>query len=527
MEKQALKIPSPQELGLPAKFSTWRPKQPEAILAMGLEGKRFKAISAPTGSGKTISYVAASILSELPTCITTNSRGLQDQVMADFKSIGMVDIRGRRNYQCNMKPDLTCEEGRAIRCPYKGQVSCPCSQAEMRAATSRLVITNYDKWTSARAYGQGMEHFQQLVLDEGHEAVEAVSRAMQVVLHHREIEEELKLPFPCNKYTNNEEEMQGWKDWAMGIRPVVLGELYKAREDLNGVSDPKPSLVKRMLHLQNLSRRLTTISTASTKSWVVEQVEGGFQFDPIHPGRFAESTLFLGTPHIIIVSATLRLKSLYLLGLSQDSFDFHEFDSSFDPKRCPVYWVPTMRVDRNADDLSLLWATLDRIIAKRRDRKGIIHTISYARAQQVMQQSRFASSMILNKRGESVGPAVEQFKRAGPGAILVSPSVSAGYDFQGKDAEWQFICKLPFPDGRSKVARARREADPELGLFNTAQDFEQICGRPMRSENDQAETFIGDNHLEWFWPKYKHFTTKSFRDRFRRVDTLPKPPEAL
>ena len=40
------------------------------------------------------------------------------------------------------------------------------------------------------------------------------------------------------------------------------------------------------------------------------------------------------------------------------------------------------------------------------------------------------------------------------GTVLVSPSVSTGYDFPGRECEWQFICKVPFPDGRAKIQQA-------------------------------------------------------------------------
>lgn len=516
-------IPSPADLGLPEKFDRWRANQQEAIRLLLSSQKRVKALSAPTGFGKTAVYVAHALISKTPTCFVTESRGLQDQLMADYESVGMVDIRGRRNYPCDMRADYTCEEGYATRCPYKGTVGCPSSQAEMRAAASSLVVTNYDKWTSARKYGQGMDHFQQVVFDEGHQAPEALARAMQVVLHRREIEDILGLDFPSHSQA---EEFVNWKPWAAEARGIAEQDMLIARQKMLEYN-AKPTWVRTYTHLRSLAKRLATLSTANPAHWVVDEVADGYQFDPVRPGRYAEGALLLGIPSILVVSATLRPKTMFMLGIPKVGMDFMEFPSEFDPKRCPIYWVPTMRVDARATDLSMLWVRLDQVAARRTDRKGIVHTISYSRRDEILRRSRFANMMLVNEKGEAATGMVEEFKGSAPGTILVSPSVGAGYDFPMSDCEWQFLCKIPFPDGRTKIMKARQEDDKEYGPYQAMNKMVQIFGRGMRSKEDQCENVIVDDHLEWFLPRYSHLAPKWFSQFFRRVTVLPNPPPRL
>lgn len=469
-------------------------------------------------------YVAYALITKLPTCFITDNRGLQDQLMGDFSPIGMVDIRGRRNYVCDLKPDYTCEEGYATQCPYKGTIGCPSSQAEMRAAISPLVVTNYDKWTSAKKYGQGMAHFQQTVFDEGHKAPDALARAMQVTLSFKEIDEILGMNTPEGRQVD---EFVNWKPWAMEARGIAEELMVEARRKLTDSSDPKQAWVKNYMHLRNLVKRLSTLSTANPNNWIADTVDRGFQFDPVRPGRYSESSLLLRVPSILVVSATLRPKSLYMIGIGKDQFDYREFDSDFDPKRCPIYYVPTMRVDSRSGDLSQLWIRLDQIAAKRTDRKGIVHTISYARREEILSRSRFHASMLVNAKGDPASWMVEDFKNAAPGTILVSPSVGEGYDFPGKQCEWQFVCKIPFPDGRNKIVKARQADDPEYGAYQAINKLVQIFGRGMRHREDQCENFIGDDHLEWFLPRYGHLAPKSFHGFYKRVDVLPQPPPKL
>ena len=518
-----MKIPSPHEVGLPDKFSKWRAGQEDAIARM-LEGKkRVDALCMPTGAGKSPAYVAFALLSKQPTCIVTNSRGLQDQLMDDFSSIGMVDIRGRNNYECQMKEGCTCEEGYASSCGYKGTIACPSSQAEMRAASSSLVVTNYAKWCHSRKWGQGMSHFTQVIFDEGHECPQALASAMQVILHHREIEQDLKLDFLTGEEALD---VANWKPWASFARATAETEMIKAQAQITGVANPKPAWVRHYTHMRNLCRRLAIVQLARANDWIVEEIEQGFQFDPIRPAKYAESALLLKVPRIIVISATLRPKTMFMTGVGKQDFDFTEYSSDFDPARCPIYWVPTMRVDSRQTDMSLLWMRIDQTLAKRQDRKGIIHTVSYARRDEVKSRSRFGQYMMVNPKGEPPTGMIDEFRLAPPGSILVSPSVGSGYDFPGKDCEFQIMCKIPFPPP-SKIVKAREAADPEYRSYQAMQTMVQCFGRGMRSRSDSCESFIFDDHLEWFKPKFAHLAPSSFHAFFKKVAVLPQPPERL
>jgi Rad3-related DNA helicase len=443
--------------------------------------------------------------------------------MRDFAEIGMVDLRGRRNYPCQLRPEenYSCEQGYQASCPFKGTIACPSSEAEIRAATSMLVVTNYDKWTSAKKFGRGLEHIKRVVFDEGHETPNALGRALQFHIHDRERETYIGLD-PPSDYEN----MVEWKYWGVSARAYIEEALATALESIRGIVDPPPAKVRHALHMRNLYRKLGTLATCNPDNWVVEAQDKAFQFDPVRPGRYAESHLFLRVPDVLIVSATLRPKTLYLVGQGANTFEFKEFRSDFNPQRNPIYYVPTMRVDSRSEDLSQLWIRLDQIAARRRDRKGIVHTVSYARRDEVLTRSSYAGSMLVNERGEAPTEIIQLFKESGPGTILVSPAVGQGHDFPGSACEWQLLCKIPFPPP-SAILKRRTEDDKEYPHYLTMQKMVQIFGRGMRSQDDQCENFIVDDHCEWFVPRYAHLAPHSFRMFFQTVTRLPAPPPAL
>lgn len=475
-------------------------------------------------SGKTAMYMGVALASKKRTGILTATRALADQLLLDYESCGLVDIRGKDNYQCALREDYTCNDGRVARCPYVGSVACPYSLAEMKVKTSHIFVSNYSKWMYTSKLDTPLANVEQLICDEGHLALEELSQAMQVVLHHREIEEGLGVPFLDG---TEADEFWNWKRWARETLDKCTEQLRIATNKLE-CADPKPAWVKQYSHLKNLQQRLNTLTQANPQDWVAEEIPNvGFQFDPIRPARYAEIKLFCRIPRIIMVSATIRPKTMFMLGVSQDRFDFLEYPSDFDPSRCPTYHIPTLRNDHKCTDFSMLYLRGDQIMARRGDRKGIIHTVSWARLEEVLACSKYSSRMLVNTKGESATAAIQGFKDAPPPAVLVSPSVSTGIDFPYKDAEYQIILKIPFQDGRSKIIQARQADDKDYGAYRAMQSLVQTVGRTMRAKDDRSESFLIDDHISWFLPKYSHFAPKSFHKFFRTVNTVPPPPPLL
>jgi Rad3-related DNA helicase len=269
------------------------------------------------------------------------------------------------------------------------------------------------------------------------------------------------------------------------------------------------------------------LATANPRDWIVDEVPDGYQFDPIRPARYAEIKMFCKIPRIIMVSATIRPKTLYMLGFSKERFDFYEYPSDFDPSRCPTYHIPTMRNDHRAQDYSMLYLRSDQIMGQRGDRKGIIHTVSWARRDEILARSKYGDRYVVNNKGESATAAIDAFRACGPPAVLVSPSVSTGVDFPYTDCEYQILLKIPFQDGRSKIVKARQDDDPDYGPYQAMQQLVQTVGRAMRAKDDRAEAYILDDHISWFRGKFGHFAPKTFHQFFREVNIVPPPPPKL
>jgi Rad3-related DNA helicase len=165
------------------------------------------------------------------------------------------------------------------------------------------------------------------------------------------------------------------------------------------------------------------------------------------------------------------------------------------------------------------------VLNARSDRRGLIHTVSYARAKEIGESLSSTFSIVLNgaadPESQTARQAFERFVLSKPCSVLISPSFSTGWDFAGKHAEYQIIAKLPIPDTRSKVMQARCERDPSYADYLAAQELVQSCGRVVRSAEDRGETILIDDSWSWFKRKAEQHMPKWFR--VRREDELPAP----
>ena len=110
------------------------------------------------------------------------------------------------------------------------------------------------------------------------------------------------------------------------------------------------------------------------------------------------------------------------------------------------------------------------------------------------------------------------------GDNLIGPSVTTGYDFPGTQCEYQILAKVPFPDSRSPILKARCEQDKLYADYLTMQTLVQTCGRAMRSKMDQCENFIVDDNIRWFMSRNGNtLAPKWFRRTYRILSKVPPP----
>jgi Rad3-related DNA helicase len=523
-------LPTPERLGLPGKFEEWRRGQEQAIWDLSGSDKRFDALVAPTGSGKSLTYVAyAAVLSEAErVCIIVSTKAQQDQLMRDFGDLeGMVDVRGQTNYLCLAEEDgkTTVEDGpchTGTVCALK-QNGCLYYDRVRDARSARIVVTNYSFWLATNAYSEGIGDFDILVMDEAHAAPGELSAFLSLTIHERDARELIGMELPGEGQ---------WWNWA-GVAHEVC---ERKKLFLSNCQRGDKATVRKVKKLKTLSTKLHMLLDLGTKIWTPERQKHSMRWDVTNPGPLAERFLFQETEKSVLSSATVRPKTLELLGVEEEEKNFFEYPSSFPPERRPI-WVlqkdtegrriPRLNYRTSREERDGWHSTINRIIGERLDRRGIVHTVSYSRAREIYDNSEHAHFMVLHDPGsESLMKAVEEYLGKKP-AVLVTPAATTGLDFPYDACEYQVIAKIPYPDMRSKVLRARMKVDQDYPSYLAMQTLVQSCGRGMRAEDDQCETFLVDGNAGWFLSRYARFSPRWWRKAIRKTTGIPKPMMAL
>jgi ATP-dependent DNA helicase DinG len=515
-------LPPPCTFGAGDRYQTWRQGQDAALLRIVDTDKRFLALTLPTGAGKSLIYIAAGLAAGHRMAVLTATKALQTQLMNDFARAGLVDMRGQTNYPCVLLPNETVADGpchHGYKCPEKDD-GCLYYHAARIAQGSNLVVTNYAYWVSAHRAaernktGLPLGRFKILVLDEAHVAPDELSAMLEIQLPPRD----LRL-FDSHPFTEN---LKDWIDWAERAR-AKANRAYEAIKLAAASPHADWRTRRRATELRNLASDLTDLASAKGE-WVVQRKEKYISFCPLWPAPYAESRLFLGVPKVVVTSATVRPKTLELLGVPEGDREIEDYRSTFPVSSRLVRHVPTVRMSHysKAADIDKWIARIDEIIDGRLDRKGIVHTVSYERAAAVLRLSRHRSIMITHESGEAED-AVGRFRRLHAPAVLVSPSVTTGVDFPGSDCRYQIIAKIPFPTKCDRVVEARTSSDPEYGMYLAMQAIVQAAGRGVRSETDWCETFVIDDMWAWFWPQWRRFAPLWFHQAVTRSLAVPAP----
>jgi Rad3-related DNA helicase len=543
-------FPPPNLLGAPQRFAEWRAFQDQAIWDASEADARFVMQVVPTGAGKSLIYTMLAVLLKARTMVLTRTKALQDQLTRDFASIGLKSIKGMNAYVCNaMQPGgelygifgqqqikaghiIGCDEGPCrvgAHCTLKSG-GCDYYDDVERVKQAALGVSNYTYWMHQHKHGKGLGKYDLLVLDEAHDAPDALSEFLTVSLEAWQLAKMGAQPL------DGDADYDQWAQWAGHYWVKIAGKAEQLAMEIRQAHSERRRVnmadVGEARILGQLSTILDTIRKMDS-TWVCytrTEPKKQWVFTPAWPAPWAEKSLFLGIPRIILTSATVRPKTAHYLGIQDKDLHLTEYPAIFPAGRRPVVHIPTARVVHTWEHTAQRrWlARIDQILAARPDRKGIIHTVSYARAKQIYLNSEHRERMITHST-EGTRLAITKFKQADQdsGKVLVSPSVTTGYDFPYEECEFQIIVKIPFPDSRDPVLKARQASDAEYGMYQTLQTLVQECGRGMRAEDDYCETFIIDDLVKWAVWRHKHLVPEWFLGTLKTVEVIPAPPPRI
>ena len=344
---------SPEDLGLPEKFSEFRPQQLMALERIARTDKKVILLQAPTGSGKTLIMAAMGRHLDTQVLYTCHTKQLQGQVIDDFPYA--VELKGRANYFC-LKGGYTCNECTSERgsssrrlcndCKYqfcdfktsgKEMDKCPCSSdcpyslQKRRAKEADLAVLNMAYFLNEANYSGDFSGWPWVALDEGDLTENALMSFIEVTITAARIEQ-LRIAPPKKKTV-----AQAWVEWAeddaIPATELQLKELEEAVLSFD---------IREKKELERLLTKLWFLTRQNLNTWAFIPSESSWIFKPVFISRYAEHNLWTHGERFLVMSATIISPKQFArdLGLKECDIEFIDLPCTFPPERRRVYFAP-------------------------------------------------------------------------------------------------------------------------------------------------------------------------------------------
>jgi len=493
-----------------------RDVQVEAINFIRNSKKRFIAINAPTGTGK--SLIAFESV-DPPLFYLCSSKHLQMQLQRDFPFASV--LWGRSNYPCYggfSNAEDCIADTRCYDCPYE--------QAKKRALSNPssilnfsyfLTACNYAEFTEKDAYGK-----RTVIIDEA-DMIENVLVEFISFVFNVDTLSSLGIKTLPEKKTV----IDSFVKFLQEALPTVKQEQKKYSEKIKKFSkqrdrkltNAEKAIVRHYNMLLRLRNKLIFLSQIAEKNeltednWVYYYTGNMIYLKPKWITRkLADQFLFQYGERFILMSATLPNKEVLcgLLGIHPDEMDYAEFPSIFHTNNRPVYFIPKWSLSHNGTtDTDLIRQEVLKLLEMEKE-KGVIHTVNY----QLSSILKDLSPRLFVHDPYNRQQVFEAFMKSQDG-VFVSPSSIRGIDLPDDRARWILFLKCPFPDLGDPLTNARCYSGKWGRLWylsQCAQDIVQGSGRAVRHEKDWARVYIYDEKAKELVVKYPLLFPLWFRE---------------
>lgn len=498
----------PKELGLPSKYTSWRPDQADSVDKIIDSGKTFFMLDAPVGSGKSLVAVAtykrlvpaAGVMDRLTgketkyRCIyLTRTKQLQEQLINDFDEARM--IKGRSNYWCtglNTMIPLTCDE-----CPGKKCEDCPYTRAKNAAVNAPLAVLN-DDYFLTEANGPGRFSGGNMVIVDEVDSIESqLLNFIEFTVSERQCKKYALDP-PHNK--ENLKEWLGWTESATAQVKWVAAELArKLPEDTETWIKKDIQTNKEFKQAQNFLHKMDMFRVMVNNDWLTtvgSDAKNGWKvsFRPVTVGEYAANYLWRHGERFLCMSGTILDPEIMAedLGIPAGDYEYRRLDSKIPVSQRPIYYRPVANLASDSMDTEMpkLVPEIVKIANRFPSDNILIHTTSTKIRDYLMNNLPLADRLMTHDQINRVDQ-LELFKQQ-RGRIMLSFSFDRGVDLPDDQ------CLVPGTLVRTlkgyKPVEQIQIGDNVLTHKGRFRKVERVMNRDINEEIVDIETYGGIHH---------------------------------
>lgn len=524
----------------------------ECVDALLNKGKKHVILEAPTGSGKTVIVwtihrtIDRLLGSErLKTTVTTTTKGLQAQYEKETRT---YDLKGKTNYMCPLGFEhygtigckTACKQKQCrpkSECPYVTRRLNWCENSYWRCTNSAMFINMCEILCMEATNKADL-----VVLDECHETPMALLDHMMVAFNPEQLQIVNIFSGGVHKiYTSAVELTQKLQTIFSGKKGSLIEfpeesvetvstlhydlcaflEYIEIKLKEESVDDRISELCTRIiLQCQDWTNTCEIILNCGVRDFIVQDLnDKGIILKPVYPADVSDYGIFRKGDYFIHMSATICGLDAYakILGIPEGDYHTIAMKHPVDVDRRKVTYIPVVKMSGGAPDenkLSKMVKGIDELAETflSEGKNGLIHTASYKLAEQLMNRSKFKHKMMIGKDRREIMNVLRLNAEQKTGIIVLSPSMTTGYDLKHDLCRWQVIAKVPFGFLGDPLVAYISKKNPGEYIRETVLSVVQASGRVVRGVDDFGQTFVLDESFEGLLSRGKKFFPQWFMD---------------
>ena len=482
-------------------------------------GGKFILLSSPTGSGKSYLTILLAnwyrnyVNKDAKFDIITNSKILQQQYKNDFDFIN--NLKGQSNYKC-ARHNTDCRTGKEMNKTLKQAPCdfCPYDTDKENWISGDISLTNFHLFNSFVFYvpeTMNRRNSNVLIIDEAHDFESVFCNFISTKLSDKIFRnygmEEVVVQRYNRKLSNINTVGQFINFIDKDFLPFII-ELKENFEMLIGDTEEKKIkeiYAKYVTYIESSEERLDKLLkdfAENEENWALDitrdkigNVELTIQ--PIWGKDYLHKMVYKYYDHVIFMSASILNKEIfsYINGLETELTDYYDIESNFDIENRMIYYIPCgkMNYQNKKETFDNQVKTINKILKKYKDSKGIIHTTNYEISNWI--KNEISDKRLLFHETDDRDKILEKHIKSKVPTVIVSPSMMSGLDLKDDLSRFQIILKMPYPNLGSNKIKSRKDSNPDSYTLKTCQDLIQSYGRSVRSDTDHADTFILDSNF--------------------------------
>jgi Rad3-related DNA helicase len=503
------------------------------------EGFLNIVIAAPTGIGK--SAIGATCCFWAQTQEVPGDNGgyylvtqkmLQDQMQNDISryivphaDLLCRSIKSSSEYKClNFG---TCAYGlsRKTKCACVRDGSCAYIRARNAWSKATMSVTNYPYlFTEHQNVGRMLPR-KVLVLDECHSLERQILKFAEVSL----TQETLGRWTPTIKSVPGFDSVIHFSEWLLARYLPILSTRLEALAGWEPTADSPEDrkIAQEKLDLEThygktlQGAKLIHDDPGNWVFWQEPNRHGAMEAiaKPLDAAPFSQK-LILEMGHIrVFMSAYPGSKPVFCrsLGLDPNDVAWLNLNSTFPIANRPIFLttIGSMSRRNRSETLPAFLRFSQKILECHPDTKGIIHCNSYELGQVIYQALRstpHGPRLIFPTSSDDRDSAFRQHKFIDEPTVIISPSMTEGFDFAEELARWQIIAKVPYPYLGDRQVAAKKEMDASWYDMEAVKSIIQACGRIVRSDTDVGQTYILDSDFLSLYDRCSHMFPRWWSD---------------